>query len=406
MMPSLDAEKTELLFWDNSYMKEFEAKILEITKMGVVLDRTIFYPTGGGQFSDIGQIQLKSNKDVLLNVNSVEKIDGKIVHIIQEKQLDKLKISDIIIGRINWERRYNLMKAHSSQHVLSAMIVKNANIKTSKAVIDVSGVSIHLDKTIAKEKLMVALLETNKILSSELEIESNIVSKAKIPVSLRNNLRGHLEEIVSNKIRIVSIKGIDDSLCGGTHCKVTSEIGPLVLSDFKGDVITYVFGDVALEKMTNLSIGAITTAKLLASKPIEVFQRMEKVIKEFNEMKELNYQLVKSVVKSQMAEIKKIPGQIDAFQILMGDFSFAEKKHVLQELGELPDESIAIFIVKGPILLITSTSKKLPANKLIQIFIQQTKNNGGGSSSVAQSSVSDPEKDLKIVSKIIADFKQ
>ena len=74
-------------------------------------------------------------------------------------------------------------------------------------------------------------------------------------------------------------------------------------------------------------------------------------------------------------------------------------------MGELSKEFLAVFIVKGPILLIASSSKKLPANKLIQLFVEQTNNSGGGSSTVAQSSISEPEKDIKTISKIIADYK-
>ncbi len=74
-------------------------------------------------------------------------------------------------------------------------------------------------------------------------------------------------------------------------------------------------------------------------------------------------------------------------------------------MGKLPEEFLAIFVVKGPILLIASSSKQLAANKLIQLFIEETNNNGGGSSTIAQASISESEKDLKIISKIISEYK-
>jgi len=400
-MPSLATDETELLFWKDPYLTEFEAKITAITEHGIVLDKTIFYPIGGGQFSDNGIITLKSDEKLQCKINSIEKIDGKIVHIIKKKELKKLEISDVITGKINWKRRYKLMKAHSSQHILSAMIVKYAKTETEKAVIDEVGVSIYLEKNISQEQLKKSLVETNKILNSDLAIISKIVTKEEIPKSLEKKLRGHLEEVTSSKIRIVSIGGVDDSLCGGTHCKNTSEIGPIILTDFKGDIISYVFGETAIETSAELSLGAIKTAKMLAAKPVEVFDRIVKTIDEYKEMKEINYQLTKSVVKAQMIELKKTPEKIGHLKIFSSNFSFAEKKFVLQELGELPVESLAIFIVKGPILLITSNSKQYPANNLIKLFSQQTSNKGGGSPIVAQSSVREPEKALKILAEII-----
>ena len=400
-MPSLKTDTTELLFWEDPYTTEFKAKIIEITEKGLVLDKTVFYPIGGGQHADNGTLQKASDKKTIFQVTSVEKIDGKIVHILKKNDLKKLKIADIIVGKINWERRYNLMKAHTSQHVLSAIIVKQSNIETSKAIIDENEVSIYLEKKISEEDLIKVLVETNTILNSDNKIITKTITKKELPKSLEKHLRGHLEEITADKIRIVSVKGVDDSLCGGTHCNNTNEIGSIALGDFKGDVITYTFGTEAIKLNAKYSIGAIRTAKKLAAKPSEVFDRLEKTLDDYNEQKELNYKLVKMAVNSQMSELKKNPLKIGEFLVFLYDFSYAEKKHVLQELGELDDNSIGVFLIRGPILLITSNNNKLPANEIIKAFSQQSNNKGGGSPTVAQSSIKNPEKALETIKEII-----
>ena len=214
-------------------------------------------------------------------------------------------------------------------------------------------------------------------------------------------MRGELNKVDHAKVRIISIETLDNSLCGGTHCQNTKEIGILFLDDFKGDIVSYTFGDTALERMTSLSLGVISASKLLASKPDEVVNRIPKVITDLKELKDINSQLNKTLLKQLMINVKENPLRIREIKVFKEDFHFAEKKFVLQELGKLDENQLAIFVVNGPIIVVVSSIKQLAANEIVKIFCEKTSNKGGGSSTVAQASTKNKAEDLKIILEII-----
>ena len=102
-----------------------------------------------------------------------------------------------------------------------------------------------------------------------------------------------------------------------------------------------------------------------------------------------------------MINVKGTPLEINSINIYKENFQFAEKKFVLQELGVLENNHLAIFIVHGPIIMVISSTKHLAANEIIKIFCEKTRNKGGGSPTVAQASTNNPDEDLKIILEII-----
>ena len=400
-MKSYEIKDTELLYWDDSYANEFEAIIKDVTDKGIILDKTLFYPFGGGQVSDEGFIIPKTNQNMKIRVTSVENENGKIIHFINKNDLQKLKPGEKIIGKIHWERRYEIMKGHTSQHILSALILDKTGIMTSKAVLDVSEVSIYLSEKINGEELAKIIIETNKLLLSGKGVESSLTKKKELTPPIKKKLRGDIISKDIEELRIVTVQDTDLSLCGGTHIKNTKEIGIIVLTDFKGNIINYTIGDVALTNLAQINLDFITTAKQLAVKPKEVGVRITKSIEELGELRKENSFLTKTVMKFLIEEMKKETIKIGSLEVLKGDFRFAEKKFVLQELGELPENNIILFNVKGPILVIMSSSKILPANELISAFCEKTKNKGGGSSTIAQAGTTDPDNSIEIMLEII-----
>ncbi|MBK5114311.1 MAG: hypothetical protein KGD59_11845 [Candidatus Heimdallarchaeota archaeon] len=395
------SESTELLFWADQNLSEFEAIIEEIRDKGIILNKTAFYPESGGQLSDTGQFILDKDKKNKLQVIFVEKLNGKVIHYISGKIPPDYKAGQKVTGKINWERRSNLMRAHTSQHVLSAVIEDQFSIKTIKAVIDEKMVAIHLERKITEAELVKAMILVNNLLITGKKVESMIYEKNEIPAKIKSKLRGELSKVEHNKVRIMTIEDLDYSLCGGTHCQNTKEIGILFLDDAKGEIINYTFGDTALERIASLSIGVIGVSKLLASKPKEVVNRIPKIINELKELKEDNNQLNKILLKQLMNNVKKTPQKIGSVDVFKENFQFAEKKFVLQELGKLNENQTAIFVVKGPIIVVVSSIKHLAANDIVKIFCEKTDNKGGGSPAVAQVSTKNPEKDLEIIFEII-----
>ncbi|MFW9844057.1 MAG: alanine--tRNA ligase-related protein, partial [Candidatus Thorarchaeota archaeon] len=115
---------TVLLHMTDNYLKEFDATVINSEDGYVVLDRTAFYPEGGGQSSDRGEL---SNGDRIITVKEVRKIDGEIRHLIDGQPFE---VDAIIHGAIDWTRRYECMRFHTCQHVLSRYLQLNYGVET------------------------------------------------------------------------------------------------------------------------------------------------------------------------------------------------------------------------------------------------------------------------------------
>ncbi len=386
--------RRQALFWLDPYLFEFRTRIKALpAKNEVLLEQTAFYPGGGGQPADSGVLLLQSNPRVSFRVVAVEKKGDEISHTLKGKasSLQHLSVGIEVIGRIDKKRRLNLMAAHTSQHILSAMIKKIAGIETEKVHIDESIVTVFLQESLPKEVLRKAVTETNAFLLSGKKVQTHFYSKNALPKTVAQSLRGNLTKIPQQTVRVVLVEGLDASLCAGTHVKNTKEIGILVLTDFHGKIIHYTFGTQALSLLATLNVDTISIAKRLAAKPEENEKRIAAILEEYQLLKQLNTTLAKQLAKYQIPELKKKPFVIGPFTLLVGNFEHLERKFVLQQLGPLEKNTIVLLIVKGPLLVLLSNVKDLAANELLALYCKQTKVKGGGSQTIAQAAIPESE---------------
>jgi len=212
---------TYKLYLENQYEKEFIAKVVSIDDKKVKLDKTIFYPEGGGQPGDKGEI------------NGIMVIDTKkdgddVIHILEKEPT--FKVGEIVKGKIDWNRRYKLMRSHTAAHLVSSVINKKtgAEITGNQLEEDKIRIDFSLEK-FDKEAIAKYVDETNEILKKNLEVKVYTIpreealkmeSLTKLRIGIPANLK---------TIRIVDIGGYDIQADGGTHVKNTEEIGRLEL---------------------------------------------------------------------------------------------------------------------------------------------------------------------------------
>ncbi len=222
---------TELLYQINSYLKEFESMVIEINQEenAIILDKTAFYPGGGGQPNDFGEIQF-DNKT--FQVKKVKNQGGRILHWI-EGELPT--IGSQIIGKIDWERRYKLMRTHSALHVLCGVVwrdysaqVTGGNMEPLKGRMDFEF------KNLQKELAQEIENTINYEIQRERKIRIKILQRKeafKITDLIRTKINLLPEHIT--KVRTVEIVGLDLQADGGTHVANTKEIGHVKIVDYK-----------------------------------------------------------------------------------------------------------------------------------------------------------------------------
>ena len=210
-------QMTVELFRNDSYLKSYNSRITEILEDGIILDKTIFYPEGGGQPGDIGKIRYNGQNIEIIGTRYQNK---NIVHLIEKNNF--LKINDKIDINLNWDIRYSHMKVHTCLHLLCSIIpapVTGGSIGDARGRLDFD-IDMKPDKELILKQLndllnQDHLISINEITDDELDQNPELIRTMSVKPP-----RG------SGKIRMISIgDGIDYQPCGGTHVNKTSEIG-------------------------------------------------------------------------------------------------------------------------------------------------------------------------------------
>ena len=212
---------TELLFRDDAYLKSCSATVTEVSERGIRLDRTVFYPTGGGQPGDTGVLR---------------RTDGGTIAIADARKGDSLEdvlhipapgstlpaVGEAVTAEIDWNRRYRLMRMHTCLHLLCAVIpaaVTGGQISDGKARLDFDMAGEAIDKDAVTDKLNALIAADHKveprwITDEELQARPELVRTMSVK-----------PPIGYGKVRLLDIAGIDLQPCGGTHIRHTAEIG-------------------------------------------------------------------------------------------------------------------------------------------------------------------------------------
>ena len=214
---------TDELFRRDAYAKTCEARVTGSDAQGLRLDRTVFYPTGGGQPGDSGWLTLADGRRLRVVDTVKDETAGDIVHVL-ESPLAETPGEGLVLAEIDWDRRHRLMRMHTSLHLLCALV--DAPV-TGGSVRDGSGrLDFDLpENTIDKEQLGV---ELNRLVAEGHAVEYRWVTDAELEAS------PELVRTMSvapprgeGRVRLVEIDGVDLQACGGTHVANTAEIGPL-----------------------------------------------------------------------------------------------------------------------------------------------------------------------------------
>ncbi|HDM92120.1 MAG TPA: alanine--tRNA ligase, partial [Candidatus Korarchaeota archaeon] len=285
--------KTELLFYKDPYARTFKAKVVGLLDDALVLDRTAFYPEGGGQPSDTGFLILSDGTK--LKVVRAEKVKDRVLHFV-EGELSKVRVGDEVSGEIDWPKRISLMRHHTATHVLleSAKRVLGDHVwqwGAQKGETE-SRLDVTHYKSVTDEELRRIDLLANSIV-----MENRRVITKWMPRQEAERVHGfeiYQGGVVPDlNLRIVEIEGFNVQACAGTHVMRTGEIGPIKIlraRRIQDGVVRFEF-----------SAGMAAVEKLL-----EAYERMKRISSVVGAPLERAEDAVETVVKENRELSKRL----------------------------------------------------------------------------------------------------
>jgi len=214
---------TEILCYDDSYLQDFEAVVTDVVGSGIVLDKTVFYPGGGGQPCDTGTIKWQGGST---EISKVSRVEGKLVHKVEDSIPD---VGESITGVIDWNKRYQLMRTHTALHILCGVVWRDFGAQVTGG--NMTPLQARMDFELSKMSSQFAS-DIENLVNQEVEAEREIkvfnLSREeafKIPDLIRMKINKLPESIA--EVRIVDITGLDLQADGGTHVHNTREVGKI-----------------------------------------------------------------------------------------------------------------------------------------------------------------------------------
>ena len=212
---------TEAVYYDDCYARACEARVVAVESDGVILDRTVFYPMGGGQPGDTGTLTRADGST--LQVTDTRKDGDRIRHCVSDDPT-RFAVGDSVTAEIDWERRFRHMRMHTCLHLLCSLIdapVTGGSVAADKGRLDFDLPESTLDKVELTRQLQALVsanhpLDVQWITDDELDQQPDLVRTMSVQPP-----RG------SGKVRLINIDSVDLQPCGGTHLASTAEVGAI-----------------------------------------------------------------------------------------------------------------------------------------------------------------------------------
>ncbi len=375
---------TERLYYTDSYLREFRARVLDRTPDGATLylDRTAFYPTSGGQPHDTGLIAGTAVLDV---VDEGERVAHRTATPVDATDVE---------CRIDWPRRLDHMQQHTGQHLLSAVFIEQFGIET---------ISFHLGQEVSTLDLEVPALDVVKVIAAERRVNEAVAENRPILVTYEDaaaasDLRKPSDR--AGTLRIVSIDGLDRIACGGTHVRLTGEIGLILirrLEKIRNCVrVEFLCGERAVRR-ARADYDALTRiAQSFSTSIDETPQVAAAQIEALREADRVRRKLEAELARYQGRELydATVPGANGERRVVrrLPKGTMEELRALAQSFTAQP-KAVFIGAIDQPasLMLAASADSGIEAGKILQPLLAQAGGRGGGSARMAQGSVPSKE---------------
>ncbi len=220
---------TDLIYLADAYQKDFTATVVAVVNGGVVLDRSAFYPGGGGQPCDSGTL---TDGEQVWQVDAVKRVNGQPVHFVAG---DPPAVGTAVSGALDWERRYNLMRTHTAMHILCGVIWRDYGAQVTGGNMEPLQGRMDFEFETMRQEL-VSAIETaiNEEVAAARPVQAAILPREEafqIPDLIRTKINLLPEGI--REVRTLEVVGLDLQADGGTHVENTSEVGRIRVTDYK-----------------------------------------------------------------------------------------------------------------------------------------------------------------------------
>ena len=373
---------SERLYYTDAYLVEFDAVVREVLpqkdRWKVILDRTAFYPTSGGQPFDLGTLDEARVLDVF------DQEDGTIAHLVDRE----LEANCRVRGHLDWARRFDHMQQHTGQHLLSAAFEREAGARTVSFHLGTSASTIDLDKEVTAEQVGRVEDAANRVLWEDREVCVKFVTAseaAKLPLRKDPAREGEL--------RIVEIKDYDLSACGGTHVRRTGAIGIIAIAGverFKGGLrVEFVCGGRALRAYRSLKSSVAGSVRLLSVLPDELPSAIERLQVAGRTQQKSQEGLYERLAAHEAARLSSSAEEIGALKAVLAAVSGWDAnglKKLASSIVANPATIAVLVTPESPALIVVARSQELSLDTgaILKSLIDQFGGRGGGKGAMAQ----------------------
>ncbi len=375
---------TEKIYYADSYIKTFNGKVISCEKddkgYKVVLDRTAFYPEGGGQPSDKGSLSGAMVSNVIIR-------DEIIYHIVDAP----LQVGQDVEGSIDFDRRFDMMQQHSGEHIISGIINSKYGYNNVGFHLGEDYMTADVDGELTDEQILNIETLANKAIYQNLNVDITTYTNEEIKSKI---YRSKIE--LNGDVRLVQVPEYDTCACCGTHVKQTGEIGIIKIIDrvkHRGGMrLTVVCGKRAVRDYTYKQNIINKTMGLLSAAPDKVVYQLERIKEELSEAIARQNELPATLINYKIDEILKTNKEV--YVVNEEAMGMQDIRRMCTEMIERTDKICMVVCKEGELYRYVIGSKNCDVRNISKKINTEFNGKGGGNAELCQGSIMADIEDL------------